>query len=299
VSKKRIALLVILELGGVVALLLGLSWDALLHTYAASLAGAENVFNLINPDHASLAQGVVTGIVSLGRFLLVFGIATVLVGLLGALYPFLRSSGKRRWIGSKFSHTFLVVAGVLVLLTVGTVLWRTSAVSYEDKLAQDPPNAGLALLANKELQHTSCTTAPTPQQQEAADKLVADTKAGVAKYTDLSAATTTGYQPMSPTWQPVTHYLNPAYQQDGKVLDPSRPEALVYANTSKGPILVAAMYLMPDPGDPGPQIGGCLTQWHAHSLLGWQTPEMMHMWIIDVPGGSFSEEVKPRELFGR
>src|SRR5215207_399531 len=155
------------------------------------------------------------------------------------------------------------------------------------------------LSSNKELQHTSCTTAPTPQQQEAADKLVADTKAGVAKYTDLSAATTTGYQPMSPTWQPVTHYLNPAYQQDGKVLDPSRPEALVYANTSKGPILVAAMYLMPDPGDPGPQIGGCLTQWHAHSLLGWQTPEMMHMWIIDVPGGSFSEEVKPRELFGR
>ena len=52
------------------------------------------------------------------------------------------------------------------------------------------------------------------------------------------------------------------------------------------------MYLMPEPGVSGPQIGGCLTQWHAHLLLGWETPEMMHVWTADVPGGSFSE-LKP------
>jgi hypothetical protein len=54
---------------------------------------------------------------------------------------------------------------------------------------------------------------------------------------------------------------------------------------------------MPEPGVSGPQVGGCLTQWHAHSLLGWETPEMMHVWVVDVPGGSFSDEVKPRQLF--
>ena len=43
---------------------------------------------------------------------------------------------------------------------------------------------------------------------------------------------------------------------------------LVYANTSKGPVLLGAMYLMPGPGVPGLQIGGCLTRWHAHSFEG-------------------------------
>ena len=106
-----------------------------------------------------------------------------------------------------------------------------------------------------------------------------------------------GYQPVSTSWQPVAHYLNPAYQRDDKILDASRPEALVYANTSKGAVLLGAMYVMPNPGVAGPQIGGCLTQWHAHSLLGWQTPEMMHVWIVDAPGGPFSEEIHPRSLF--
>jgi hypothetical protein len=150
VSKKRIALLVILELGGAGALLLGLWWDALLHAYAASLAEAENVFSLSNPDHAFLAQAVVAGIVSLGRFLLVFGIATVLVGLLSALYPVLRSSRRLGWIGSKSPQAFLVVAGILELITVGTAMWRTSAVSYANTLAQDPPEAGLALFGDIE-----------------------------------------------------------------------------------------------------------------------------------------------------
>jgi hypothetical protein len=293
-SKKRIALLVILELGGLVSLLLGLSWGALLHAYAAYLAEAENVFNLVNPDHASLAQAVVAGIVNLGHFHLVFGIAAMLVGLLGAVYARLQLSGNPRWKKSQFRQAFLVVAAILVLLTVGIAARITNALSYEDKLAADPPEAGLAFSASKGL-HTDCTMPPTPQQQGAADKLVKETKAGVAKYTDLSAATAAGYQPMSPTWQPVTHYLNPAYQRDGEILDPERPEALVYANTSKGPILVGAMYLMPHPGVSGPQIGGCLTQWHAHSLLKWETPEMMHVWVVDVPAGPF-DELKPRQF---
>ena len=71
----------------------------------------------------------------------------------------------------------------------------------------------------------------------------------------------------------------------------------MYANTSKGPVLMGAMYLMPEPGVSGPQIGGCLTQWHAHALEGWETPEMMHVWTASgYPGGPFSDEVRPWEV---
>ena len=41
----------------------------------------------------------------------------------------------------------------------------------------------------------------------------------------------------------------------------------MYANTVNGPKLMGAMYLGPAPCTPGPDIGGSLTQWHAHDDL--------------------------------
>jgi len=48
-------------------------------------------------------------------------------------------------------------------------------------------------------------------------------------------------------------------------LNPQDPSSLVYAINVKGhaPILLGAMYLMPD-GVNGPQIGGGLTRRHSH-----------------------------------
>ncbi len=189
----------------------------------------------------------------------------------------------------------LAGTSVIVLLVVGSAAWASSAVSYEDKLAAEPGGPSSSA-GQKEEHHSHCTAPPWPQQQQAADELAANTKVGVVEYADPSAAEAVGYRPISPSWQPITHYLNPTYQQDDEILDPNRPEALVYANGSEGPILLGAMYLTPEPAEPGPRIGGCLTQWHAHSrLLGWETPEMMHVWTVDFPGGPYSE-LRPRQV---
>jgi len=287
-------LFLILGLGGFVSLLIGLSWGTLLRAFAADLARTENFFNLTNPGYTSLARAVGAGIVGLGHFLVVFGVAAVLVGLTGATYTRLQSTGDPRWKTLGFRRAFVLGTGTLVLLAVGNAAWATSAVSYERKLAAEPSGRAVSSAGEKE-DHTHCTEHPTPQQQEEADKLALDTKAGVAEYEDPSVAKAEGYRPGSPSWRPITHYFNPAYQRDGEVLDPDRPEALVYANTSKGTVLLGAMYLAPEPGDSGPQIGGCLTQWHAHSLRGWETPEMMHVWTVNIPGGPFSE-LRPREF---
>jgi hypothetical protein len=63
------------------------------------------------------------------------------------------------------------------------------------------------------------------------------------------------------------HYLNYQYdlttQRGGPVLDTTRPQSLVYANTAKGAVLVAAMHIAP-PDRVTPRPGGCLTQWHVH-----------------------------------
>ncbi|MBI2705753.1 MAG: hypothetical protein HYX32_10765 [Actinobacteria bacterium] len=42
---------------------------------------------------------------------------------------------------------------------------------------------------------------------------------------------------------------------------------MIYANTVKGPKLIGAMYLSGQRCQPGPDIGGPLTQWHAHASL--------------------------------
>ena len=107
---------------------------------------------------------------------------------------------------------------------------------------------------------------PTAAQQAAANRLVAQTEATLAKYTSLSAATAAGYVPATNPNGYTVHYANwSAARSDG--FDPSNPAFLVYANTVNGPVLMGAMYLGPAPCTPGPDVGGPLTQWHAHDNL--------------------------------
>jgi hypothetical protein len=111
------------------------------------------------------------------------------------------------------------------------------------------------------------TGAPTAKQQAAADALVAQTTAAVAKYTSLAAATAAGYVPATNPSGYEVHYANWQTVRSGDVLDPDHPSSLVYANTVKGPVLLGAMYLGAGPCIPGPDVGGPLTQWHAHDDL--------------------------------
>ena len=107
---------------------------------------------------------------------------------------------------------------------------------------------------------------PTASQQAAASHLVAETAATLSKYASLSSATTAGYTPATNPDGYLVHYANWGIaKNDG--FDPSKPAFLMYANTVNGPKLLGAMYLGPAPCTPGPDIGGSLTQWHAHDNL--------------------------------
>jgi hypothetical protein len=155
-----------------------------------------------------------------------------------------------------------------------------------------------------------CTAAPSVAQQSAAVTLVDKSWWGAEKYQSLAVAKAAGYVPITPTGDPVVHYLNRRYYLDtvmgGPVLNTSEPQSLVYANTPHGAVLVAAMYIT-GPGGPTPQPGGCLTQWHVHTNLcltkglgvvgttgdgpcpsgsvNRVTPPMIHVWFVPIPGG--------------
>jgi hypothetical protein len=135
----------------------------------------------------------------------------------------------------------------------------------------------------------------------------------VAKYKDLDAALAAGYFPITNPNYPVVHYLNYKYMNRQDIMNPNAVDSLVYATTPYGPVLVAAMYLMPGHGD-GPMPYGCLVQWHAHTnlcsnasgeIVGLQpcaagstpeptTPFMTHVWQVPVPGGPLA--IDPSDL---
>jgi hypothetical protein len=162
--------------------------------------------------------------------------------------------------------------------------------------------------------HAACTAPVTAEQQAAADALVARTRAAIAPDADLATAMAAGYRPITPPTAQVVHYGDPAYLHDGAVLDPARPESLVYAFSAdhRTAYLLGAMYLMDDPTATPPDPGGCETLWHDHTNLclapgvgmvgtvaadgscpagstNATTTLMMHVWSIDVPAGPFSE----------
>ncbi|HVM14971.1 MAG TPA: hypothetical protein VM287_11680 [Egibacteraceae bacterium] len=164
------------------------------------------------------------------------------------------------------------------------------------------------------------TAEATPQERAAAEQLVAATTAGVARFADLAVAKAEGYQAVTPEFLPIVHYVHRGYLTNGDVLDPARPESLVYGVAEDRAVLLGAMFLMPEPGVPGPRIGGPLTTWHTHDDLCFdleremvvglvdarggcpdgavnqETPEMMHVWVVDHPEGPFGHDMSPAAL---
>ncbi len=129
---------------------------------------------------------------------------------------------------------------------------------------------------------------------------------------DLDTALEQGFQPDRVNR---THYPNLDYMFDDVMLDPERPEWLVYHDSPDGKVLMALMFFTRELEEVGPTPAGPLAQWHYHpyrdircAVKGlWtvakadkdgkcaegipvtRTPEMFHVWFIDHPLGRFTE----------
>lgn len=155
----------------------------------------------------------------------------------------------------------------------------------------------------------------TPAQVAAAATLLAETRAAIAPYQDWHRAWAAGYRPGGQQNMPSTHWMNQRYVDAGYVLDPNRPQGLVYANTKHGPVLLGAMFQMKHLGQFGPDPGGPLTAWHQHQdicftpfgfefslmtptatcpigAIDISVPPMLHVWVVANPkGGPFAVDI--------
>ncbi|HEX9259076.1 MAG TPA: hypothetical protein VF855_06015, partial [Acidimicrobiales bacterium] len=170
----------------------------------------------------------------------------------------------------------------------------------------------------------------TPEQQAAAENVIAVTLADLPKFSDPAVAERAGFHSIGDGFTGYEHYINWSYIDDDHVLDPDFPESLVYRIEGGSKKLVSAMFMLPSGTtlDDVPELGGPLTQWHIHDNLCFtddpvaprvagvtsnngpcnpplvrKTPvPMIHVWIVPHPCGPFAAlegagagQIKPGE----
>ena len=304
---------------GVTSLLLGQAIDFYLHAADPTLAHREGLFNVTNPGHVLLGLGLVL----------------VVVGVLGAAYTYfpLGSWGRRAFLAGflALAITSGITAGWAARIELSPqerLLDSQHQQAADDTHQQLSSTAGHHSVSPADSQHGTSSAAVTAAQLEAATRLYEETRTAVHKYRDLGVAIRAGYQPMEPTDLEIVHYINWAYMTPADILKPQHIQSLIYYNGAHGPMLIGAMYLMPSWGIPGPQIGGALTAWHHHDGLcvdkqtklvvaaqgsaffdkeswsrscppgttKWDTPDMLHVWLIDNPNGPFDSDMDPADV---
>jgi hypothetical protein len=170
----------------------------------------------------------------------------------------------------------------------------------------------------------------TPEQQARAENLIAITLNRLPKFSDPATAVAAGFHSIGDAGTGFEHYVNWSYINDDAVLDPDRPESIVYRAVGEQRTLVSAMFMLPEGStlETVPDVGGRLTQWHIHDNLCFTTdavsPQvvgltdaagscpsplkrftpvpMIHVWITKNPCGPFASlegvgagQIKPGE----
>lgn len=231
------------------------------------------------------------------------GVATKLIELIALGLVLVPVQDERKNSRRALRWTSLGVALPILTVMTASTAWIVDLARPDARHV----HAGALLQATNAL--------PTQEQWDAANRLYAETKAAILPYQDSRKALAAGYRPGGPSNMPSTHWMNQAYVDAGYVMDPRRPQGLVYANTKHGPVLLGAMFQMKNLGQFGPDPGGPLTAWHQHENIcftpfgfefSFMTPfatcpigaidisasPMLHVWIVDNPkGGPFAVDI--------
>jgi hypothetical protein len=112
----------------------------------------------------------------------------------------------------------------------------------------------------------------TTAQRDAAKELLAASVAAAEQWDTLASAAAAGFdlrQAQRRSGDSSAHYLHAEHRPwgtDPRLLDPTQPKALIYANLpGRRIVLVGLMFSMPR-GVLGPNPGGPITRWHRHRV---------------------------------
>jgi uncharacterized membrane protein len=206
----------------------------------------------------------------------------------------------RTWLRAVTGNVFWATALIAVLSIAGVgTWWGISAYNGAHHHTTDMANMG----------------PPTTEQRQWAQAFVercweSARRHGWLKFEDAQAD---GFELQ---WSDTEHYLKREFVFDDKILDPDRPEFLMYRDTPQGKLLMGFMFFTRSLEERGPQPAGSLAAWHFHpwngrgycaerGILPFSRPdgrggcaqgqrvnrsaEMLHVWFIDHPLGPFAD----------
>lgn len=314
--------------------LAGLAWDAYMHATDSSLAAREGIFTLSNPSHALIIAGL--------------GLTTAAVLGVAVLWA------SERKLGGESTFAAVLRAGTLPSVALGAAgaIWLATlaeentshshadethvseqahdglSTSVDPEAATVPePTAGhghasAAADSNHAMGEGNAVThgtevALSPAHLEAAAAFYDGVKGTATKYQDVSAALAAGYVQITPDLEGIAaHFVHARYNTDGDLMNPERPEILLYSKRMDGQWrLVGAMFSSETVSDVPPSFFGPLDVWHRHENLCFTanagvsvktrqsecvaglfvktTPWNLHVWTAEGASGVFAHDFAP------
>jgi uncharacterized membrane protein len=156
---------------------------------------------------------------------------------------------------------------------------------------------------------------PTPAERQWADTFVERCLQSAREHGwfDFAKAKADGFQLQ---WGDREHYFSRPFLFDDQILDPDRPEFLMYRDTPSGKLLMGFMFYGRTVDEEGPQPAGPLASWHFHpwgprgycaengvlvvsrpegkgqcaqGVFVTRSAEMLHVWFVDHPLGPYAD----------
>jgi hypothetical protein len=201
-----------------------------------------------------------------------------LVAVTGAL----ATLAGRRAVGSGTSPALVGAAAITTVALVVPGMVATGSHDHDAFALSVPYTAMLPV-------DLSGVPGVSRQQVAEAEALVTASVQKLPRFADISTIVAMGYRTIGDVDTGFEHFVNWRLVSDGRVLDPDRPEALVFKvdAASHTKTLSAAMF-MANPGDTldtVPDLGGALVQWHIHDDLCWEgEPDAWRVADVTEPG---------------
>jgi hypothetical protein len=268
---------------GVLMHLAGIGVDAYLHGRDDTLAAREGIFTLGNPGHVLIFAGFSLTAASLMGIALVW-LNTKRVGGDGPVARILRTA--------TLPAMALAAAGTVWTLSLGEGT-ATHTDSHDEAVAHfdlpaGPPGAVVAV-ANDGNGHTGTASTGasaaspmgeaeghhgkeipvTPDQLQAAADFYARVKVSAVQFESVKDAMALGYIQVTQDLPAIAaHFYHPIWSRDGQLMNPERPEVLLYTKRMDGNWrLVGFMFTEEKVNETPPSFFGPLDAWHRHENL--------------------------------